>query len=390
MNPAAIGKRIGRIFSGRGFFSGKSNKPSTYAERFDLTDHGVILPDLADFPECRQIQQVPSLRNADAVTAPMAAALNGCDVAGFEASLKSLQAQLIGLDAFNAAETTILQTQMKNIRSMGVSYIQHKAQRETTKRDDLPKSAAYESLVEDGVFASQVDTSRIRAHLESSINELVAQEPPELCDPSQGYDRSRMIFPADDAVLFEELHKAFAPGSLLSAASKYHRVPDLDFKHACLHICAPTDTHYTQTLQDCQTTSRLVGLHFDPKPVMKVILYLNDVTPDTGPFCFFPKSHRWRFSELEMVVAKGNSTGNYLNTPEHRRVALSFPQILRKNAILGRMVPDGSPLSAKLLQAEKEYTSDFANCMLFDAGHGFHRGGICKTGLRINLQIALK
>ncbi|TWT38824.1 hypothetical protein [Blastopirellula retiformator] len=390
MNPATIGKRIDRLFSLKGFFSGKPSQPSPYAERFDLTDHGIVLPDLADFPECREIKQVPSLPQEDALTAPLAAALNNCDVKAFESSLVALQSALIGLDAFNANEMTILQAQIKNIRGMGVSYIKHKAQRQATTRDDLPTTPAYQSLVADGVYASQVNTSEIQAHLQASIDELIAQQPPELCDPSQGYDRSRMIFPEEDAVLFEELHKAFRPGGLLPAATKYHRVPDLDFKHACLHICAPTDTHYTQTLQDCQTTSRLVGLHYDPKPVMKIILYLNDVTPDAGPFSFLPTSHRWRFSELEMVIAKGNSTGNYLNTPEHRRVALSFPQILRKNAILGRMVPDGSALSEKLLQAEKHYTSDFANCMLFDAGHGFHRGGICKSGLRVNLQIALK
>lgn len=390
MNPVTIGDRISRFFSGRGFFVGRTEELTPYTERFDISNHGVELPDLADFPECQQIEHIPVLSNPDAYTAPLADALSTCDVAAFESHLGSLQSQMLGLGCFNASETAILQTQIKNIRGMGVSYIKHKVQRQATLRDDLPTSAAYESLVVNGVYACQVDTQRIRQHLQAAIDELLAQEPPKLCDPSQGYDRSRMIFPQDDATLFAELTTAFRADGLLQAATKYHRVPDLEFKHVCLHICAPTDTHYTQTLQDCMTTSQLVGLHFDPKPVMKTILYLNDVTLDTGPFSFLPTSHRWRFNELEMVVAKGNSTGNYLNSPEHRRVALAFPMIARKNAILGRMVPDRSLLSQKLLRAEKAYTSDFANCMLFDAGHGFHRGGICKTGLRINLQIALK
>ena len=40
--------------------------------------------------------------------------------------------------------------------------------------------------------------------------------------------------------------------------------------------------------------SSLIGMHFDPKAVMKSIIYLNDVGEESGPFSVVPSTNRWR------------------------------------------------------------------------------------------------
>ena len=93
---------------------------------------------------------------------------------------------------------------------------------------------------------------------------------------------------------------------------------------------------------------------------------------------------------MERIFAWGTSVGNYCHNPEHRIVANAFPKRYRKNSIIGRLIPDGSELSDFLLAETTEYLSDTATVMIFDPTFGFHRGGICKSGTRINLQVIMK
>jgi ectoine hydroxylase-related dioxygenase (phytanoyl-CoA dioxygenase family) len=129
----------------------------------------------------------------------------------------------------------------------------------------------------------------------------------------------------------------------------------------------------------------------DPKwNVMKAILYLCDVDRSNGPFTVIPGSNRWHYNEFERVVAAGNSVGNYLSSPDHRYVMSCFPPEMTKNVIMGNYFDDGSPMSNLLLSQMHQYTSDEADVILFDPAHTIHRGGLCDTGDRVNLQIIMR
>jgi hypothetical protein len=62
---------------------------------------------------------------------------------------------------------------------------------------------------------------------------------------------------------------------------------------------------------------------------------------------------------------------------------------MRKTSIFGTITDDSDELSKKILKEEKSFLSEDGNVIVFDpAMH--HRGGICKSGHRISLQIAIR
>lgn len=163
---------------------------------------------------------------------------------------------------------------------------------------------------------------------------------------------------------------------------------DLSVRDVTVQVSRPGDRHHYQQFQDCVTTTKLQNLHVDPKPgVVKAIIYLSNVTEETGPFQYLEESLDWKYDDIERCFAWGNSVGNYLHTPAHRRVANCFPKRFRKNAIIGRMIPDGSELSDHILSSLTTYTDH--NLIIFDPCYGFHRGGLCERGERVNLQVVL-
>ena len=129
----------------------------------------------------------------------------------------------------------------------------------------------------------------------------------------------------------------------------------------------------------------------DPKfNLIKSILYLQDVDEDSGPFTTVPTSNRWYYDPFERMVACGNSTGNYLDNQHRRDGLLCMPSKMRKNVILGRYIRNGTKQSKMLLSKMHKYTSDHADCIVFDPTQTLHRGGLCNKGYRINLQILMR
>ena len=366
--------------------------PIGYMSRFDISDHGFALPDVVDFPEFQGISAFPAGTDAEQrLYKQFSQAFDQCDTQLLAQSISQLRAEIENRFDFTEEEDQIKAVQFKNLTSIANWYLRYKTQWSSMDRSDIPANSTFDVLKNDGVFGCTIDTRKLQQLLDQDVSNLLAHKLEGICTPGQGYDRFKMLINnGEHDQLFAALREQMTDQGVLSAAAKYMNSGDLDFKHACLHVCTPEDTHFTQTLQDCKTTSKLIGLHIDPKPVLKIIVYLNDVTKESGPFAYVPQSHRWYFDETEMIFAKGNSTGNYLHSPVHREVASRFPPSFRKNSIIGRFVLDGTSESERLLAAEKLFTTaDGGNCIVFDPGNGLHRGGMCASQNRINLQIVL-
>ena len=107
-------------------------------------------------------------------------------------------------------------------------------------------------------------------------------------------------------------------------------------------------------------------------------------------FTTIPKSNRWYHPEFERIIACGNSVGNYLSSPDHRKAMSIFPDVMTKNVIMGKYFQDGSDNSNILLNNMHKYTSSEADCILFDPSQTIHRGGLCDEGERVNLQIIMR
>ncbi len=356
-----------------------------------IYDHGLDLPDVADFPGAGQAlfpqKKLDFAPYQEKLTHTMrtGAHLDFCKV--YQALAGDIRRHV----PLVAAEVKILSEQIQRVKNASKTYID--SCKHQVDRTDVPGSDLYERLDFEGSAPFKIDAKRIQAIrdvVESDIEGVLSQT--DHTAQPHSYDRFRLYTRTENLRLFELVDMTLRERGVLQAASKYNRRDtDLAIHSIALHIATPMDTHHYQTLSDLPTVSKLISLHMDPKfNLVKVMLYLSQVTLDSGPFTVVPGSNRWFHDPLERVVACGNSTGNYLSSPAHRKVLLMFPRILRKNVILGRYILDGTPTSNMLLRKLHEYTSDEADCIVFDPTMTLHRGGLCKARNRINLQVLLR
>ena len=183
----------------------------------------------------------------------------------------------------------------------------------------------------------------------------------------------------------------FSKLGILQGATKYNKGKPLVVSRAVLHISTHTDQHWKHFLYDCDMLPKTTNLHIDPlkEDLMKAIIYLNDVTLEDGPFSYVVKSNRWVYDDLQSIFSRSISTGNYCSSPEHRAVIFQLPKVCRVTGMFGRLLLDGSTQQNMILKKEQMLTSDLGNLCIFDPA-GMHRGGICKQGTRVALQVLMK
>jgi hypothetical protein len=265
--------------------------------------------------------------------------------------------------------------------------------REQVERNDIPSNEVYEHLEEYGCYGYKVENNLIE-----QVNQLLRkdiealQRIPDNRPGVHSYDRSKRYKKPEHPQLYKLVTAILKQNGALAALRKYNRnKKNIEVTGIAVHVSRPSDTHHFTTLEDMSTSSKLISCHMDPKyNLMKSIIYLDDVSLHNGPFTTIPGSNLWYQDRFERIVANGNSTSNYLNSPSHRRVLRLFPKIMRKNVIFGRYILDGTPMSDMLLSKLHPFTSDQADCIIFDPAHTIHRGGLCESGERINLQILMR
>jgi hypothetical protein len=154
-------------------------------------------------------------------------------------------------------------------------------------------------------------------------------------------------------------------------------------------------------------TGKCVYMHNDyDYDYVKSLVYLNEVTDETGPFTYIPESHHWTrplslsfyIKELEIAIARKmraslkEKDAYYRAAMKYeagRKLFISFPSVFRQLSHFGDDILDGTPLSEELLSKELRVTSDKGNFVFFTGGSGIHRGGTVHKGERWALQITL-
>lgn len=332
-------------------------------------------PDPADFPENDAPAFPDDINVDDWFEAPFF----------FDEDMKNLKELILNQMNPSKEARGIIDKQMNRIKRAATAYRRELALKPNPASHYTGPKDAIDGLVMDGIFATKADTSGLARFYKTQIDSLMGAQ------PMKGiavYDRAIQ----DNSATSRKEVQTFLDGlGLMKAASWHRRGNDVNVTNVTVHVSKPGDQHHSQQFKDCETKTKLLNLHFDPKPgILKCIIYLNDVDESNGPFKYVPGSPYWDYDEIERIFAWGNSTSNYCHTPVHREAANAFPKRFRKNAIVGRLIPDGTELSDTLLKAEKAYLSDEHNVMLFSPTYGLHRGGQCETGKRVNLQVVLK
>ena len=337
--------------------------------RFDnpIYDHGFIFPDIADFTDVLQEERYIDDGKIEYVSM-MKEAIQKSDLKMFEQGYKWYM-KIPDVKLFD------------KLNKMFKFYSNFKISR---AENNLPSNKIYEDLFENGISYLNIDTIELNNILKKDIESLLSI--PDWRPPPGQFDRAKQC----DTDIVKMVNDTFQKLGVLQAATKYNKGKQLQVKNVVLHIAKPTDQNWKQFLYDCKTVTRTTNLHIDPKEdVIKAMIYLNDITENDGPFSYVEKSNRWIYDDLQNIFGRAISTGSYCHTPESRAVVFQLPKQLRISHNFGRVLLDNTEEQYRILKQEKLFTSDKGNLCIFDPA-GMHRGGICKTGNRIALQILMK
>jgi len=337
--------------------------------RFDnpIYNHGFVFPDIADFPDVAHEPKYQGNGKEESVSI-MKEAIQKNDLNMFQN----------GYQYYMKDVDTKLFNKLNNMFQFYSNFEDNKIE------NNLPSNNVYTDLFEQGISYLKLDIKELRDKIDDEIKNLIVL--PDWRPPPGQFDRAKQLGP-DIVKLVNDMFQSYG---ILQGASKYNKGHNLTVRNVVLHIAKPTDENYKQFLYDCKTVTKTTNLHIDPKEnVMKAMMYLNDITIDDGPFSYVEKSNRWIYDDLQNIFGRAISTGSYCHTPDSRAVVFQLPKQLRISHNFGRCLLDGSEQQEMILKKEKQFTSDKGNLCVFDPA-GMHRGGICKTGTRIALQILMK
>ena len=349
-------------------------------------DHGLILPQLSD------LQITESLFPDDINVMPLENAFYSYRSNEFNLAYDKFVDQILSKVKLNDNELKVLNAQRNRIKKICSIYFD--SCNKQVDRSEIPCSELYNRFDSDGcagLLFSNEEISKLTSACSNDIVKLQSQKDRKTSPTKHdAYDRLKVLDP--NHLAFSLIDKLFTVHGIYDAVTKYNRNKlNLKLDTVALHVARPNDNHHYQTLSDVPLDTKTVSFHMDPKfNVMKAIVYLNDVTLYNGPFTTLPKSNRWYYPEFERIIGCGNSVGNYLSSPLHRKVMSVFPDKMTKNVIMGRYFSNGSEMSDILLDNQHKYTSKEANCILFDPAQTIHRGGLCDEGERVNLQIIMR
>lgn len=349
-------------------------------------DHGLILPQLSD------LGLTESLFPSDINIMPLENAFYSYRSTEFNTAYDKLVKQILLQVSLTPNQLEIVKSQGNRIKKTAAIYFD--SCNKQVDRTDLPDSDLYNQFNLDGCVGFKINPDemyKLIVACNSDIQKLRGQ-PDRRTSPTKfdAYDRMKVLDQNHQA--FVLVDKLFKMHGVFDAVSKYNQTKaNLKLDTVALHVARPNDSHHYQTLSDVPGNPKTISFHMDPKfNVMKAIVYLNEVTETNGPFTTVPKSNRWYHPEFERIIACGNSVGNYLSSPDHRKAMSIFPDVMTKNVIMGRYFEDGSDNSNILLNNMHKYTSEEADCILFDPAQTIHRGGLCDESERVNLQIIMR
>jgi hypothetical protein len=193
-----------------------------------------------------------------------------------------------------------------------------------------------------------------------------------------------------DPQAFATVEDIFRHYGIIESASAYLGRP-VGVKHVNAQINDQDCAFWKRQFADTKLADPWASyLHIDATyGMLKCAIYVHEIGPDGGPFCYVRGSQRARVGWFEGMVRRTNDfAGLSGRKVEMRRKFLALPRFLRKKAEFGADVPDDSIEAKRLREGHFSATSNYGNCILFD-GNGIHRGGMVNKGERRCIFILL-
>jgi len=165
-----------------------------------------------------------------------------------------------------------------------------------------------------------------------------------------------------------------------------------ELRSATLHYSDYKDTHSYMTRLDEFPKPKLLNMHIDPLfTTRKIMIYLNDVDINSGPFSYVPESNRYLIDAPTLLKIKSFGKANYWPTSVERETLKVLPETLGLTNVFGSTCGSQSQKEDFWLDIAKNEVlfTDNENAIVFSPC-GFHRGGINAFGReRIALQVIL-
>ncbi len=193
-----------------------------------------------------------------------------------------------------------------------------------------------------------------------------------------------------DAELFNAVEAMLEGGGLLDGISAYlgrrARLVDVNPQ-----INDATDDFWRHIFTDLPPSDRPARyFHKDASGGdIKAILYVSDVGPTSGPFCYAIGSHAARLPRLVSWIEETNDQSGFSGTGlEARRSFSALPAALQRKCAAGNDLLPGDEAARHLLRAEWVITAPRGYIAIFDT-KGFHRGGMVAEGERVVLTCVI-
>jgi len=186
-----------------------------------------------------------------------------------------------------------------------------------------------------------------------------------------------------DPDAFATVERIFSRYGVVEAASAYLGRP-VGVKHVNAQINDQDLAFWKRVFPDTGLVDPWGSyLHIDATyGMLKCAIYVHDIGPDGGPFCYVRGSQNAKVGWFEGMVRRTNDFCGFSGRkPDARRKFMALPAFLRKKADFGGDLPDDSPDVQRLREGHFAVTSNYGNCVLFD-GNGVHRGGMVNKGER--------
>jgi hypothetical protein len=195
---------------------------------------------------------------------------------------------------------------------------------------------------------------------------------------------------AADPQAFKTVEDIFGHYGIIETASAYLGRP-VGVKHVNAQINDEDYAFWKRQFADTKIPDPWGSyLHVDATyGMLKCAIYVHEIGPDGGPFCYVRGSQRAKVGWFEGMVRRTNDFGGLSGRKaEVRRKFMALPRFLRKKAEFGADILDDSTEAKRLREGHFSATSNYGNCILFD-GNGIHRGGMVNKGERRCIFILL-
>ena len=192
--------------------------------------------------------------------------------------------------------------------------------------------------------------------------------------------------------LWAAVERAMRDCGALAVTAAYFGAPAARVRSAGLLLNQPNQDWIVRLYRDIDMESPpTVGFHIDSngKCFVKVVLYLNDVGPEQGPFGLVAGSHRWDEGSEDRIFRRAFDKSELpTRSAKRRRMFLSLPEVLQVKAEFGGDMLAQSPEAKALIAQEIVATGPAGQVNLFDP-EAIHRGGNVQSGERRVMLITM-